>query len=84
MDRSLLALAQLQEQLLSRRQLFAGSVTRATLGAHLSAGRWRSWGRHTIALHSGPLPERALWWRAVIEADRERCSTVCPRSRQRG
>lgn len=68
MDQSLLALAEMQEHLLSRRQLFAGGVTRASLRANLQAGRWRAWGRHTIALHSGPLAQRALWWRAVIEA----------------
>ncbi|SKB04448.1 PDDEXK family nuclease [Aeromicrobium choanae] len=68
MDPSLHATAAAQEQVVSRRQLFAAGVTRATLRAQLSAGRWRSWGRHTICLHSGPLPQRAVWWRAVIEA----------------
>ena len=68
MNPALLALAASQEQVVSRRELFANGVTRSTLRAHLQAGRWRSWGRHTIALHSGPLPPRAAWWRAVIEA----------------
>ncbi|WP_286929511.1 MULTISPECIES: hypothetical protein [Aeromicrobium] len=68
MDPSLHATVAAQEQVVSRRQLFAAGVTRATLRAQLEAGRWRSWGRHAIALHSGPLPLRSVWWRAVIEA----------------
>lgn len=68
MHPDLRAVAASQEQVVSRRQLFASGVTRSELRAHLRAERWRPWGRHAIALHSGPLPVRAAWWRAVIEA----------------
>lgn len=68
MDPRLAALADAQEHVLSRRQLLAAGITRSALRAHLQAGRWRAWGRHAVALHSGPLPPRATWWRAVIEA----------------
>jgi len=68
MDPRLVALAEAQENVVSRGQLLAAGVTRSTMRAHLDARRWKAWGRHAVALHSGPLPVRADWWRVVIEA----------------
>lgn len=57
-----------QEGVVSRRQLFDAGITRWQLRANVTGRRWRTWGRHAVALHTGPLPQRARWWVAVIEA----------------
>lgn len=61
-------LADLQEGVLSRRQLYAAGVTRAQVRAQLAARRWRRAGSQTIVLHTGPLPDGARRWAAVFEA----------------
>ncbi|HEY7044458.1 MAG TPA: hypothetical protein VH419_12380, partial [Nocardioidaceae bacterium] len=50
-----------------RRQLYELGVTRSELRAQLDARRWRSHGRQTIGLHTGPLAGRAMYFRAVFE-----------------
>ncbi|NDL60320.1 hypothetical protein [Phytoactinopolyspora mesophila] len=56
-----------QSGVISRRQLYSLGLTRWQVKAQLRAGRWRSHGRQTIAVHTGTLDQSALWWRAVWE-----------------
>ncbi|WP_207781922.1 hypothetical protein [Phytoactinopolyspora limicola] len=60
-------LAASQSGVVSRRQLYALRLTRWQVKAQLQAGRWRSHGRQTIGVHTGPLDGAAQWWRAVWE-----------------
>lgn len=53
---------------MSRSDLYAAGFTRAEVRANVRAGRWQLVGRHTVALTSGRLSERARYWSAVIEA----------------
>lgn len=50
-----------------RRQLYALGVTRWQVKAEIKGRRWRSWGRQTIAVHTGDLSPRAEMRRAVYE-----------------
>ena len=43
-------------------------VTRADIRIEVAAGRWRTAGRHTIVLGTGPLTETARRWHAVWES----------------
>ncbi len=60
------ALAASQEGLVSRRQILRLGVTRAEIRANVRAARWQQVGRHVIAVHCGPLVERAPLWVAVL------------------
>ena len=60
-------LADVQSGVLHRRQLYAAGITRSQLRAELRAERWRSWGRQTIAVHTGQLGQPAVFQRAVFE-----------------
>jgi very-short-patch-repair endonuclease len=62
-----LAIAAGQADVVSRRQLYALGVTRGEVRAHVRARRWRSIGRHAVAVHCGPLPPASQWWAAVLE-----------------
>lgn len=53
---------------LSRAQLRAIGIGRDRVAAHVRAGRWRLHGRHTVALHTGVLSDRARAWRGVHES----------------
>lgn len=59
-------LAATQEGLVSRRQIFRLGLTRAEIRANVCAGRWQLVGRHVVAVHCGPLAERAALWVAVL------------------
>lgn len=61
-------LAEMQDGVLSRRQVLALGLTRWDISAEVRAGRWRQHHRQTICVHTGPLSERARLWHAVIEA----------------
>lgn len=52
----------------SRRQLLAAGVPRWLLRSEVRAGRWRSTGPQTLALHNGPLDAAGHRWVAVLEA----------------
>ena len=60
-------LAEGQDGIASRRQLYALGMTRGELRAQLRSRRWRVVTSHTIAVHNGPIGERALMWAAVLE-----------------
>ncbi len=53
---------------LSRARLRELGIGRDRVAAHVRAGRWKRHGRHTIALHTGELSDRARAWRAVHES----------------
>lgn len=59
--------ARRQDGVLHRRQLYAFGLTRAEVEAELRARRWRRHGRQAIAVHTGPLSERARFLVAVFE-----------------
>jgi very-short-patch-repair endonuclease len=62
------ALAADQAGVVSRRQLYAGGVTRGQVRANIRAQRWRRVGSQAVAVHTGPLPPPAQQWAAVFEA----------------
>ena len=62
-----LAIAEQQSGVVSRRQLYERGMSRAEVRAHIRARRWRGVGRHAVAVHCGPLPPESRWWAAVLE-----------------
>ena len=60
-------LARDQHGVVSRKQLRRVGVTRDHVRTHVNAGRWRTHGLQTVAVHTGELDERARWWSAVFE-----------------
>lgn len=52
---------------LSRDLLTAAGVNDQMIRRQVDGGRWRSWGRQTVALHTAPLDPVARRWRAVWE-----------------
>lgn len=57
----------LHDGVLTRSALLELGITRQATNREVVAGRWRSHGRHTIALHTGDLSDVAQRWRAVWE-----------------
>lgn len=55
---------------LSRRQLQQLGVNRWDIRREVRSRRWRRHGRQAVALHTGPLDQRAQWRVAVIEVGR--------------
>jgi very-short-patch-repair endonuclease len=60
-------LALTQDGVLSRRQLKGLGISRWQVRAEIQAGRWRSHGRHSVAVHTRGLEGEARWWWAVFE-----------------
>jgi very-short-patch-repair endonuclease len=60
-------LADTQHSLLSRRQLKELGISRWQVRAEIQASRWRSHGRHSVAVHTRALEGAARWWWAVFE-----------------
>jgi hypothetical protein len=56
-----------QGGVISRRQLYHLGLTRWQVRAMIVAGRWRSSGRQTVSVCSGPLSLSGSHWRAVLE-----------------
>ena len=56
-----------QDHVVSRTQLYRCGYSRAQVRWQVRARRWRRLGRHCLVLHTGPLPERARFWAAVLE-----------------
>lgn len=71
MDLQRLAAARLvaepQGGVASRRQLYAAGLQEIHVRRAVESGRWRMHGRHTVAVHTGPLGVLAQRWRAVWE-----------------
>lgn len=57
-----------QEQVVTRRQLYAAGVPRWLVRRELVVGRWRRGGRQTVVLHNGPTSPASRRWIAVFEA----------------
>ena len=55
------------EGVLSREMLRGLGVDRHVVSREVAAGRWRLVGRQTVAVHTGPLSDIALRWRAIWE-----------------
>lgn len=53
--------------MLTRGRLVALGYDHAAIGRQVEADRWQVLGRHTVALHTGPVDATALRWRAVWE-----------------
>lgn len=60
-------LASRQGGVVSRRQLLSAGVPRWRTRAQVKARRWKAHWRQTIAIHTGPLDQRALVWAATFE-----------------
>jgi hypothetical protein len=61
------ALAARQAGVVTRGQLAAVGVRRDKVRAEIAARRWRSLGYRVVALHNGPLDDRAREWAAVLD-----------------
>jgi len=61
------ALADEQDGVLSRRQLYAAGVTRWEIRGHVRAGRWQLIGDQSVWLHSGPIGDCGQAWAAVFQ-----------------
>lgn len=57
---------------LSRHDLRRLGFDRNAVAREVAAGRWQMHGRHTVAVHTGPLGVEASRWRAVWEVSRTR------------
>jgi hypothetical protein len=57
-----------QDGVVTRQQLLAHGVTHARIRAQLVAGRWRRLSPGVYATFTGPLPDRARVWAAVLRA----------------
>jgi very-short-patch-repair endonuclease len=64
---ALLAAAEAQDFVMSRRQLYAAEVTRWEIRGHVRAGRWQLIGDQSVCLHSGPVTGVGLSWAAVFQ-----------------
>ena len=71
MDRERLAtarrLAERQDGVVSRRQLYAAGLSEIHVRRAVESGRWQTHGRQTVAVHTAPLGVIAQRWRAVWE-----------------
>lgn len=65
--RRVVRLADRQEGIVSRPQVYAAGVTRWEVRAELIGGRWRRTGPQTLSLATGPLTQAATHWVAVLE-----------------
>lgn len=60
-------MAATQDGVLSRRQLRELGLRRFDVRTQVRAGRWRQPSRNTVAVTTGALTDRQLWWVAVLE-----------------
>lgn len=60
-------LAAVQDDVLSRVELVSLGLDRFDIAREVAHGRWAALGRHTIAVHRGPLTERGRWRAALFE-----------------
>lgn len=60
-------LAELQDGVVSRRQAAELGADKERVACEVTRGRWAARGRHSIAVHRGPLPEPATWRVALFE-----------------
>lgn len=67
-DRALAALAESQDGIVSRRQLRALGISRTVVRSHVRGRRWRRVHPGVYATFTGPLPDRALIWAALLYA----------------
>lgn len=65
--RQLALIAEGQGSVVSRRQAYAGGVTRWEVKAHVRAGRWQLVGDQVVVLHNGPVEREGMWWAAVFQ-----------------
>jgi hypothetical protein len=59
-------LARLQDDVLTRRQLYECGYTESAIRARIRVQRWQACGRRVVVLHNGPLTTRQRWWVAVL------------------
>lgn len=60
-------LAANQSGVVGRRQLYAAGITRSDVRAALRARRWQRVTDQVVAVHNGPLTQRAHEWAAVLQ-----------------
>lgn len=61
-------LADKQDGVVSRTQLYAAGISRGEVRANVRAERWVRLGAHCIRTTTGAMTPRAVWWAAVLEA----------------
>jgi hypothetical protein len=65
--RTVAEIADPQQHVVGRRQLHRAGVPRWYTRNEIRQRRWQRTGRQTVAVHNGPLDQRARWWVAVLE-----------------
>lgn len=63
---ALTELARLQDNVLTRHQLYGCGYTESSIRARIRVRRWQACGRRVVVLHNGPLTTRQRWWVAVL------------------
>jgi hypothetical protein len=63
-------LAILQDDVLTRQQLYECGYTESAIRAGIKVQRWQAFGRRVVVLHNGPLTARQQWWVAVLAQHR--------------
>jgi hypothetical protein len=61
-------IASRQGGVVSRQQVYAAGLSRHEVTSNVRAGRWQTVHRQSVAVHSGPLDQKAQEWAAVFEA----------------
>jgi very-short-patch-repair endonuclease len=61
------AIGEEQDGIVNREQVYQLGLDRHDIAREVRRGRWRLVGRFAIAMHRGPLDDRAMWRRAVAE-----------------
>jgi very-short-patch-repair endonuclease len=64
---TVLALAERQASIVSRRQLYDAGMSRGAVRHEIRVGRWQRIGDQSVCLHTGPLLETSHHWAAVFQ-----------------
>ena len=70
---AVLAHAERQASIVSRRQLYAAGMTRCAVRHHIRVGRWQRVGDQSVCLHTGPLSTVSHHWAAVFQGGPRAC-----------
>ena len=68
-----LRIAAQQGQVVSRRQLYAASVTRGEIRNEVRVGRWQLIGEQSVCLHNGEVNQTGHLWAAVFQGGPRAC-----------
>ena len=70
---AVIAYAERQASIVSRRQLYGAGMTRWAVRHHIRIGRWQRVGDQSVCLHTGPLSAQSHHWAAVFQGGPRAC-----------